>query len=132
MIEVRKILVSNLREVVFFRRENMCVGQVVKELPPLPLICQACTHFFYRVKAGKSKLRDPSLEFLLLLSSSRQVSEALSRLSVKEGDTAYSIVCCEDLSDTIRVEGIEVHPLIRDNRERVMLTRNSLISAGSF
>ncbi|AWR94453.1 hypothetical protein [Acidianus brierleyi] len=103
--------------------DGRCVSTVVKELPQLSVIRQACYIFF---NVENTKIKDKSIYFMLLLNSTTQIKECIERNKVSEGDKGYLISCCKedinDFSDKIEIKGIA---------ERIALTFNAVYSVKS-
>ncbi|MCG3107898.1 hypothetical protein L3N51_00170 [Metallosphaera sp. J1] len=102
--------------------DENCVSQVLFSLPPLSVIRQAC-YIFFNGK-NRTKIRDKTLYFLALLSSTDQLNEAMKNTLPKDYvGRAYIIKCCKNdsFSDPIQISS---------NQERISLSRNAVLSLG--
>jgi len=103
--------------------DGQCISAVVRELPQLSVIRQACYIFF---NVGNTKIKDKSIYFMLLLNSTTQIKECIEKNKLSEGDKGYLITCCKD--DINEFFGkIE----IKDLAERIALTSNAVYSVKS-
>jgi hypothetical protein len=103
--------------------DGQCVSAVVRELPYLSVIRQACYIFF---NVDNSRIKDKSIYFLLLLNSTSQIKECIEKNKLSEGEKGYLITCCKGDLDNFS-DKIE----IRDLSERIALTSNAIYSVKS-
>ncbi len=122
MLKVNEIVWNqNIRSRTVYDGE--CVSAVVKELPQLSVIRQACYIFF---NVNNTKIKDKTIYFLSLLNSTTQIKACIERNKLSEGDKGYLITCCkEDVSEFL--DKID----IKDMKERIALTSNAVNSARS-
>ncbi len=119
MIQISRTI-WNAEKKNIIRFDGNCVTQIIRDIPPMSVINQACYIFF--TTYTKSRIKDPEIYFLTLLYSTSQISDALTHVKFNEGDVCYVIRCCKN--DINKFERIQ----IRDNNERIALTANAINS----
>jgi len=118
LIEIEKVSWNeSLKGEISYTGE--CVTQVVRRLPPLSVVRQACYIFF---NSPSQNIKDKTILFLLLLSSTDQIKEAIEANKLKEGEDGYLVRCCR--SDLEKYSPIAIENL----DERLMLTFNAINS----
>jgi hypothetical protein len=118
LIEIEKVSWNeSLKVEISYTGE--CVTQVVRRLPPLSVVRQACYIFF---NSPTQNIKDKTILFLLLLSSTDQIKEAIEANKLKEGEDGYLVRCCK--SDLEKYSPIAIESL----DERLMLTFNAINS----
>ncbi len=118
MIGIERVVwEEGLKQKISFDGE--CVTQIVRSLPPESIVRQACYIFF---NSPNQNVKDKTILFLLLLSSTDQIKEAIEVNRLKEGEEGYLIRCCREDAENytpISLEGID---------ERLRLTFNAVNS----
>ncbi|MEM0068213.1 MAG: hypothetical protein QW550_00180 [Saccharolobus sp.] len=122
IVQTLKINFANFKDLIKY--DNNCVTQVLSILPEESILRQACYLFFNQDK--HIKIKNPNILFLVLLSPFEQIKDAINFINDSNirKDTLYLIKCCnEDHSSFSKYS-------IHDNKERLVLTKNALLSAG--
>lgn len=95
--------------------DGECVTQIIRELPEEIILRQACSLLFKRIEEGKTILRNPALELLLLLTGERELSRAKKLIGTP--DEGYLFTCCKG-------EVLDSPTEIKRKETRIVLTRN--------
>lgn len=105
--------------------DGKTVSQVLGYLPSDIILRQACYIFFRLVQnLNRMRVRSPEMVFLMLLTSSSQIKDAISSSKVNIPGENYLIKCDSCMLDNYQKEASS---LTRDDRMR--LTLNSITFA---
>ncbi|MEM0374172.1 MAG: hypothetical protein QXV69_00495 [Sulfolobaceae archaeon] len=120
-IEIKEISEFKKEYLSLIKYSNECVTQIINKLPSDAVVRQACYLFFKIISNNKNtKINNPTLLFLLLISGESQLNEAIKKLGAKEGSPAYIINCCKEGEEKFEI----INKLSRE--ERLILTKNAV------
>ncbi len=100
-----------------------CITQALPEAPSNNILNQACYLFF---NSSNHRVKNPLIYFLLLLTNKVQIKDVLTYINSMSKEKVYLIECCKDPYEPLPSN------LIASNLERLVLTKNSLLSIDSL
>ncbi|WP_231961241.1 MULTISPECIES: hypothetical protein [Sulfolobaceae] len=126
MVRVRVIELSSSRREDYkdlIKITDNCITQVLPETPSNNILNQACYILF---NSSNHRVKNPSIYFLLLLTDKVQIKDVIMYINSMPKDKVYLIECCKYPYEPLPSN------LIASNVERLILTKNSLLSIDSL